>query len=192
VGIFQLVDECPVLTASPREGFCDRAVSWSGEQSQEGLDIAGHNCWSNIPVFWWTILSIQRQGLMERIALEVSVQARQGRGVEDRSRLHFQYRVHHSKVESSIGGRCVRWEIVGSKMGYGTPEGPSSEGGRQRICRVCLEAIGVQSFGRSERQGQVELHEVMEFLVVHQLHNCPHVEGPARKQAQEVVVACCW
>jgi len=75
VGILQLVEECPVLTASPREGFCGRAAPWSGEQSQEGLNVTGHNCWGNILVFWWTILSIGRQGLMERVSLEVSVYA---------------------------------------------------------------------------------------------------------------------
>jgi len=79
VGILQLMEKCPALTDSPREGFCGRAVPWGGEQSQEGLNIVGHNCWSNIPVFWWAILSIRREGLMERVALEASVYSMPGR-----------------------------------------------------------------------------------------------------------------
>jgi len=91
-----------------------------------------------------------------------------------------------------MGGRRICWKIVGSKMSYRTPKRPGSEGGRQRVRGVCWESIGVQSFGRGGGQGQVELNEVMEFLFVHQSHDCPHVDGPTRKQSQEMVIARCW
>jgi len=132
-------------------------------------------------IFWWAILSVWRQGLIERVAFEVGVDSRQGQGVVDRGGLRFQRRVHDSMVESSVGRRCVSWEIVGAELGDRSPVGPGSEGGWQSVGRVGWEAVGVKGLGRSERQREMEFNEVLEFILVHQAHHGPHVDGPAQE-----------